>query len=78
MILPDGDWMASFAGFSLPEPNRDDMADVDAENSLETTEPPAELDTMLRELAGRMKTDGERRPLPFDSFPLGEIGVDGC
>lgn len=82
MILPDGDWIASFAGFSRPEADLDDeMADVDAENSWETvemTEPPAELETMLKALDGRINTEGETRPVPFGSLLFEESSDDGC
>lgn len=82
-ILPDGDWIANLAGFSRPEFDRvDDMADVEAENSFETVdtdEPPAELETILRALAGRARIDGEMRPLRADSLPLDGTGMEaGC
>lgn len=63
--MPDGDWMANFAGFSRPEADlEDEMADVEAENSLELLEmvDGAVLDTMLRALEGRLNNDGEARP----------------
>ena len=63
--------MASLAGFSRPEPDRDEMAEVEAENSLETVEtedPPAELDIMLSALAGRANGDGEILPPVFGSL----------
>ena len=80
-ILPDGDWIASLAGFSRPEPDRDEMADVEAENSWETpeTELPAVLETMLNALAGRAKGDGETRPVTFTSLPCSADGTEaGC
>jgi hypothetical protein len=71
-ILPEGDCIASLAGFSRPEFERvEEMAEVEAENSLDTVEtvdPPAELETMLSALAGREKTDGEMRPLKLFSL----------
>lgn len=81
--MPDGDWMASLAGFSRPEDDLvDEIAEVEAENSLETAEteePPAELDTILRALAGRAKTEGEMRPEAPKSLPfVGEGSEDGC
>ena len=57
------------------------MADVDAENSLdilETEEPPAVLETMLSELAGRLIAageDGRGRPA---SLPFEKCGDEGC
>lgn len=60
------------AGFSRPDPERDEIAEVEAENSLETVdtdEPPAELETMLSALAGREKREGETRPLALNSLP---------
>lgn len=68
-ILPEGAWMANFAGLSRPDADLvEEMADVDAENSLELldiVEAPAVLDTMLRALDGRVNTDGEARPVPL-------------
>lgn len=82
-ILPDGDWIASLAGFSRPDDDLvDDMAEVEAENSFETAEteePPAELETILSALAGRAKIDGETRPVGPESLPfVGEGSEDGC
>lgn len=58
--------MANLAGFSRPEADLvEEIADVDAENSLELLEivdPPAVLDTMLSALEGRLNNDGEARP----------------
>lgn len=80
--MPDGAWIASFAGFSRDEPDRVGViADVDAENSLdtpETDEPPAELETMLSELAGRVMEVGDARPEMPDSKPFGSGGDEGC
>ena len=82
-ILPDGDCIANLAGFSRPDADRpDEIADVDAENSLETVDtedPPAELETMLSALAGRENTDGEIRPLTPASLLIDEDdGEEGC
>ena len=66
-ILPDGDCIANLAGFSRPDADRpDEIADVDAENSLET-------------VAGRENTDGEIRPLTPASLLIDEDdGEEGC
>jgi hypothetical protein len=82
-ILPEGDWIASLAGFSRPEPERvDEIAEVEAENSLDTVdtvEPPAELEIILSALAGRENTDGETRPLKLFSVLAGwGVGEEGC
>ena len=70
------------AGFSRPDPDRDEMAEVEAENSLdtvETEEPPAELETMLSALAGRAKREVETRPLEVISLPcVGDGSEEGC
>lgn len=80
--MPDGDWMANLAGFSRPEPDRDEMAEVEAENSLDTPEtddPAAELDSMLSALAGRANGDGETRPPVLGSLPTkGAWSEAGC
>lgn len=70
------------AGFSRPEPEREEIAEVEAENSFETVEteePVAELDIILSALAGRAKRDGETRPLEIDSLPCDGDGREaGC
>ncbi|OXN11470.1 hypothetical protein CDV57_09749 [Aspergillus fumigatus] len=71
---PGGEWMASVDGLSRPDDERvDDKAEVEAEDSIETAEteePPAEVETMLSELAGRAKSDGETPPVGPESPPI--------